>query len=79
MQIGVITDLSSDDASSEVPVSDQLMEVDTLVQEELLSPLSSQGAKEYHEVVIHADYPEQKVKIGRELSPQEALDLVAFL
>ena len=39
----------------------------------------SQEAEKYQEVVIHTNYPEQNVKIGRELKPEETVDLVVFL
>ena len=75
----MIADLTTDDIHSEVPDSDQLMEIDAPEQADLAPFLSSQGVEKYQEVVIYADYPKQKVKIGRELSPEEAVDLVAFL
>ena len=88
MQIGVITGPPLDDIYFEVPDSEKPMEVDAkqligtdFAHQQANLPTSplSQEAEKYQEVVIHADYPEQKVKIGRELSRKEAVELVAFL
>ena len=78
IQIGMITDLSLEDVSSEVQNTEHTTEVSNQRQEQL-NLNTSEEAEQYREVVVHPDYPDQKVKIGRELSKKEAADLTVFL
>ena len=69
MHIDVITGFPADDICTEVPDSDQPMEVDAEKspgsdpvknQEDLATSPLSQKVEKYQEMVIHADYPDKK-------------------